>query len=265
MKKIAIILLCLIMILAFIACNNPQGDMEIVNPPLGDGENSDNDQNGDEIGKPSQNEYAYYVRSVTNSLNVRSSPSASSSLLGTLDKGDMVLHYGREGEWYKTIYKERTAYVSASHCELVRTTVADEKVESVLAFGATLLGYPYVWGSQRYHWGNGQKNPAFVNGKFDCSAFVQYVYYIKQGVILDVTTRTQAVQGEAVSKDNIKRGDLLFFTNSSRDHLSGLERIGHVAIYLSDNYILHTSSDHAVIEPISSARWNYYICARRVI
>ena len=44
----------------------------------------------------------------------------------------------------------------------------------------------------------------------------------------------------------------------------GVERIGHVALYLGDNYILHTASDYAVIEQISSTRWGYYIEARRV-
>lgn len=251
------------MVLSAVACT-AEGDMEIVNPPLGD--NEEGADNG-EIDKPTEDlgTYAYYVRAVTNSLNVRSSPSAGASSLGTLDKGDMVLSLGLEGEWYKTKYKERVAYVSAKYCELVRTPVADEKIENALRFGSSLLGYPYVYGSQRYHWGNGQKNPAFINGEFDCSAFVQYIYYISQGVILDVTTRSQAVQGAAVLKDEIKRGDLLFFTNSSRFHLSGIERIGHVAIYLGDNYILHTASDHAVIEPISNTRWNNYICARRVV
>ena len=82
-------------------------------------------------------------------------------------------------------------------------------------------------------------------------------------MLLDVNTRTQVKQGVKVSE--IKRGDLMFFTNASRYYNTGLERIGHVALYLGGNYILHTASDYAKIEQISSTRWGYYICARRMV
>ena len=105
---------------------------------------------------------------------------------------------------------------------------------------------------------------SFDASKYDCSSLMQYIYYYGAGVILDVTTRTQVVQGKHVAKKDLKRGDLMFFTNSTRYNKTGVERIGHVALYLGDNYILHTATDHAVIEPISSQRWNYYIESRRV-
>ena len=57
----------------------------------------------------------------------------------------------------------------------------------------------------------------------------------------------------------------MFFTNASRKNNTGIERVGHVAIYLGGNYILHTASDHAVIEPISATRWSYYITTRDVL
>ena len=56
----------------------------------------------------------------------------------------------------------------------------------------------------------------------------------------------------------------MFFTNATRKDKVGIERIGHVALYLGDNYILHTASDYAKIEQISQARWSYYITSRRV-
>ena len=57
----------------------------------------------------------------------------------------------------------------------------------------------------------------------------------------------------------------MFFTNASRKNNVGVERIGHVAMYLGDNYILHTASDYAKIEQISSTRWSYYIQTQRII
>lgn len=216
---------------------------------------------------PSVSDQDTLVVSLTNGLNVRSGKGTSYSSLGTLDKGDMVAFIALEDGWYKTVYKERVAYVSAnsSYSMLYRMDKGDEKVESVITVGKSLLGYPYVWGSQRYHWGNGILNANFVAGEFDCSALTQYAYYKGAGVLLDVTTRTQVLQGVRVTRDNLKRGDLMFFTNSSRYNLTGTERVGHVAIYLGDNYILHTASDHAVIEQISSKRWSYFIEGRRVL
>ena len=105
----------------------------------------------------------------------------------------------------------------------------------------------------------------FVNGKFGCPAFVQYVYYKTNGVLLDVTSRAQSLEGKLVEKSDLQRGDLMFFTNASRKNKVGIEKVGHVGIYFGNNYILHTASDYAVIEPISSTRWSYYLHSRRVV
>lgn len=207
----------------------------------------------------------YYIRSNSNGLRVRSKNSTSSNVLGTLDNGDMLSYHGKSGEFYKTIFREQTAFVHSSYCSLVEFNQGDDKVESAIDLGASLLGHPYVWGSQRYHWGNGVLNTNFKAGEFDCSALVQYVFYISNNVILDVTSRAQSLNGTAVDKGDLRRGDLMFFTNASRYNKTGLERIGHVGIYFGGNYILHTASDHAVIEPISDTRWSYYLSARRVV
>ena len=207
------------------------------------------------------------VLSLVNGLNVRSGKGASYASLGTLDKGDMVAYVSYADGWYETVYKERAAYVSANenYTALYYMDKGSERAESVIGVAKTLLGYPYVWGSQRYHRGNGVLNTNFVAGEFDCSALTQYAYYKGAGVLLDVTTRTQVKQGTPVGFDDLERGDLMFFTNSSRYRLTGTERVGHVAIYLGDNYILHTASDHAVIEPISPSRRAYFIEGRRVL
>ena len=93
---------------------------------------------------------------------------------------------------------------------------------------------------------------------------MQYIFYYGAGVNLNMTTRTQVTQGTYVKRADLQRGDLMFFTNSTRYNKTGVERIGHVALYLGNNYILHTASDYAVIEQISTQRWNYYIETRRV-
>ena len=260
MKKIVILILCCIFTL-FIGCSNVQNQRpETNNPsvslPLPDDNLTEEDN---------EEKKKSYISSKVNSLRIRTGAGTNYSTIGYLDKSDMVLYIGEQGNYYKTIYKETTAYVHKDYCEIVKLENSTEKIENAIDFGSTLLGYPYVWGSERYHWGNGKLNTNFENGKFDCSAFVQYIYYITNGVILEVTSRKQSENGKLVEKSDLKRGDLMFFTNESRKNYTGIDRIGHVAIYIGDNYILHTASDHAVIEQISPTRWSYFECARRVV
>lgn len=208
-------------------------------------------------------EKAVYVRSKTDGLNVRQSASTASAVLGQLDKGDMVAYLGEENGWYKTYFRNRTAYVSAkeSYTDLYVMEKASDETEAVISVGLKLLGTPYVYGATRYHNGNGKKLDGFSVDAFDCSSLMQYMFYMGADINLNLTTRTQIAQGTKVS--DLKRGDLMFFTNASRKDKTGIERVGHVALYLGDNYILHTASDHAVIEEISATRWSYFIQANR--
>lgn len=218
---------------------------------------------------PSTNPVTYtaMIKSETNNLNVRSAPSVNGRVLGSLDKGDMVRFEGEQNGWYKTVYKQKPAYIYAgnNYANIVYMKQGNDKVESVIAVGEELLGYPYVWGSQRYHWGNGALNTNFVQGQYDCSALMQYIFYKGAGTLMELNTRTQVLQGEKVELADLQRGDVMFFTNDGRAGYSGVERVGHVALYLGDNYILHTASDHAVIEEISAKRWSYFIVAKRFV
>ena len=280
--SITVLLCTLICAFTFAACATPAGEKDWVvdwdkfQPEGGlpslpeDGSDDEKDEeetpDNEDTLAPAVS-YSYMIKSNTSSLNIRSAPNAGATIVGKMDKGDMLRFEGEVNGWYKTVYKQKTAYVYAgnNYAYIVKMTQSNEKVESVIAIGETLMGYPYVWGSQRYHWGNGKLNSNFVQGEYDCSALMQYIYYHGANINLDLTTRTQVLQGREVVSGDLQRGDLMFFTNSSRYNLSGVERIGHVAIYLGDNYILHTASDFAVIEEISSTRWKYFIVAKRLV
>ncbi|MFI3167549.1 MAG: SH3 domain-containing protein [Bacillota bacterium] len=207
------------------------------------------------------------IMSCVDSLNVRSSPSTSSTSVGSLDKGDMVSFTCLENGWYETVYKGQTAYVSASdvYTSLEYFEMGSDQVEEVIELGCTLLGTPYVYGATRYLNYDKSLNSYFTGNSFDCSSMVQYIYSSALGIELGSTSREQSLDGVEVAVSDLQRGDLLFFTNSDRYYNTGIERIGHVAIYLGNNYILHTASDHAVIEEISATRWSYFITARDVI
>ncbi len=210
---------------------------------------------------------AQYIRIKTTDLNIRKSAGTTFANLGKAEIDTLMKYSGKTGEWYKTYYRGQTAYVSAraDYTALVSMEPGSEKAEAVIEEGLKLLGTPYVYGAIRLHDGKGNLLKNFTASKFDCSSLMQYMFYYGAGVLLDTTTRTQVLQGKTVSKANLKRGDLLFFTNASRVNNTGIERIGHVALYLGDNYILHTASDYAKIEQISAQRWRYFITVQRML
>ena len=253
MKKI-FFMLCLAFVCALYGCTGT--------PSL---ENNTTPEIDVEIDNDELDRKKLYAISTVNSLRLRSKASTSSSTVGYLDKDDAVPIIAKQGNFIKTVYKNKYAYVHSSYCTVMKIDYTGDEIEDAISLGCELLGFPYVWGSQRYHWGNGKLNSNFVFGEFDCSAFVQYVYYISNNVILDVTSRTQAYNGTKIDKTQLKRGDLMFFTNESRQNKVGNERIGHVGIYFGNNYILHTASDYAVLEPISKTRWSFFVTARRVL
>lgn len=209
-------------------------------------------------------QYAQYIKCTGDNVNLRSGAGTSYSVLGSAEEGTSYAVVEKSGNWYKTFYRGKTAYLYASYAAVFSIEESkDEQIESVIEEGYKLIGVPYVYGAVRLHDGKGKLLAGFSTQKFDCSSLMQYVFYKGAGLLLQVNTRTQIKQGEYVAKSDIQRGDLLFFTNEKRQHLSGIERVGHVALYLGNDYILHTASDYARIEKISASRWKFYVEARR--
>ena len=172
----------------------------------------------------------------------------------------------KKGSWYKTYYRNQVAYIYASYAQVVTLEKSqDTDVEQVIDEGYRLIGTPYVYGAIRLHNGNGKLLSGFTVQKFDCSSLMQYIFYHGADTMLGLHTRAQVLQGQYVHPNDLQRGDCIFFTNAERQHNTGIERVGHVALYLGNNYILHTASDYARIEKMTTQRWNYYIEARRFV
>ena len=206
-----------------------------------------------------------YVNVLSDGVNIRSGAGTDYSVRGSAQKATMYALNGSSGGWYKTGYKNKPAYISNKYCEVVEMeSSGDEKIEAIINEGTKLLGTAYVYGAVRYHDGNGKLLSGFKTSAFDCSSLMQYIFYKGAGVNLQLTTRTQIYQGKTVKKSQLQRGDLMFFTNESRKDNVGVERVGHVALYLGDNWILHTASDYAKIEQISAKRWSFFIQGQRI-
>lgn len=245
-------------------------------PPAADNGNGSNSESNGSVVTPAPEQpqtppatpvqkKAEYIRCVGNNVNVRTGAGTNFSVLGQAEAGTMYAVIGKSGNWYKTYYKNQVAYLYAEYASVFTLQKADSKTENVIEEGYKLIGTPYVYGAVRLHDGKGNLLKNFSVKKFDCSSLIQYIFYKGAGKLLDVTTRTQVKQGQYVKRADLQRGDCIYFTNAERENKTGVERIGHVAIYLGDNYILHTASDYARIEKMSAKRWSYYVEARRFL
>ena len=282
MKKSAIVCALAVLALpAFAACSNkdkkekvaaPLPSEEIVTPLLPEEQSPsieeepalppvEEEPTEEVVKKPAT---AQYLKITTNNLNVRKGAGTGYASLGTVEKNILMQYAGKSGDWYETRYMNQTAFVHSAYAQIVTLEKASDEVEKIIEEGLKVLGTPYVYGATRLHDGKGNLLKGFSEKKFDCSSLMQFIFYRGAGVLLNMNTRTQVSQGKAVTGE-LKRGDLMFFTNASRKNNTGLERVGHVALYLGDNYILHTASDYAKIEQISSTRWGYYLSARRML
>ena len=271
-KRTASLLLALsflIPTLSLVACKKDEATLLPEPPPVSSGDTvtppSDDKVEDLPVIQPTVQK-AQYLRCNSNSVNFRSGAGTEYAVLGQAHENEAYAVLEKKGNWYKTYYRGKVAYIYASYATVFTIEKSDdEKTENAIAEGYKLLGVPYVYGAVRLHDGKGNFLKGFTAQKFDCSSLVQYMFYHGAGKLLDVTTRTQVVQGKFVSRANLKRGDCIYFTNESRQHLTGINRVGHVAVYLGDNYILHTASDYARIEKITASRWKHYIESRRFI
>ncbi len=107
---------------------------------------------------------------------------------------------------------------------------------NIINYSYNFLGIPYVWGGT-------------TPSGFDCSGFTSYVYR-NFGYNIGRTTRDQINVGRAVSRSELKPGDLVFTSQ------------GHLGIYVGDDKMIHSpqTGDKVKVSKI----WSFY-AARRVI
>ncbi|MBT8344347.1 MAG: C40 family peptidase [Sulfurovum sp.] len=123
-----------------------------------------------------------------------------------------------------------------------------DKCQKITSLAKTKLGKKYVWGA------SGNKNT------YDCSSFTKYVYK-NVGVTIPRTSINQSKFGKHVKRDELQKGDLIFFDTSKRRK----GYVNHVGIYLGDNKFIHASSakKKVVVSNLSKFYGQRYKGARR--
>ena len=108
---------------------------------------------------------------------------------------------------------DRTAPTSSDGGD--SATHATGFTENLLAAASQLEGVPYVYGGS-------------TPSGFDCSGFTQYVF-AQAGKSIPRTSSEQAAAATAVSGDDLRPGDLIFYSPGGS--------VSHVAIYAGDGMV----------------------------
>lgn len=229
------------------------------------------------------------------SVNIRSGAGTIYRGIGVASKGAKVYIIGLNNGWYKVIFNSSIGYIRSDYVDL--TEIPYENKESAnspkffrrgkstgVAPSAAALNGSTSSGNSNSGGNNAGSNTAvnvtgaqilaeaqkylgtpYVSGGaspsgFDCSGFVYYV--LKQlGFSPYRTPADQYKQGTAVSKENLKIGDIVFFANT---YTSG---ISHVGIYAGNGQFIHSPNSRSTVSysDLTSGYWaQHYYGARRM-
>ena len=92
--------------------------------------------------------------------------------------------------------------------------------EELIKTAESFVGVPYLWGGSS------------PNTGFDCSGLSMTVYQLN-GLDLPRSTREQYETGTPVERNDLLKGDLVFFTTS------GKGKVAHVGVYVGDGRFIH--------------------------
>ncbi len=129
---------------------------------------------------------------------------------------------------------------------------SSQMISDLLTEAHRYIGRPYV---------HGAKGPR----AFDCSGFTSFVYR-QFGYSISPSSRTQYTEGTSVDRQDLRKGDLVFFTSRR----SG-KNVGHVGIVVSaDNAtgnfrFIHASIKGVKVSDFEGYYLGRYVGARRII
>ena len=136
--------------------------------------------------------------------------------------------------------------------EIAKIIKHNQTIDALLEEAKTYLGTPYRYG------GTTRKG-------IDCSAFVLSVFGAAAGISLPRVAASQAQEGENIDKQDLQKGDLIFFSKGSR-----ISHVGIVEDVTEDGDIkfIHAATSKGVmISSLNdSSYWSSkYRYAKRII
>ena len=117
------------------------------------------------------------------------------------------------------------------------TESTNSKMDKAIELLKQQVGKPYVWGDE---------GP----DSFDCSGLVQYIYKNALGINLPRVSYDQSKVGQAVSREDLQPGDLVFFDTMDKG------KVSHVGMYIGNNEFIHAANSKKGV--IKSTLTGYY-------
>jgi len=148
-----------------------------------------------------------------------------------------------------------TGYVYSNQVEDFSKWLKTRKpnAENIINMAKKFVGVPYMWG------GTSMKN-------VDCSGFARTVFFMN-GILLPRNASQQALVGDDVPLDKLQPGDLVFWGRQATADKPA--KATHVAIYLGNNMIIHSSQKVRINNLDRNAEGGYDrdapLCARRIL
>lgn len=140
---------------------------------------------------------------------------------------------------------------SLKNSEIAKAIKHNKTIDNILTEAQTYLGTPYRYGGM-------------TRNGIDCSAFVLSVFGAAAGLTLPRVAASQAQEGEKIEKENLQKGDLIFFSHG--------RRISHVGIVESVTeegeikFIHAATSKGVMISSLNDSYWGpKFRFAKRVI
>ena len=181
----------------------------------------------------------YVVSAPTSSINEYK----SGAKLASLDQKNLKVAKGQLINSFKeeNLAAARNLENSLKNAEITKTIKFTQKIDAILTEAESYLGTPYRYGGM-------------TRSGIDCSAFVLSVFGAVAGVNLPRVAASQAQEGEKIDKENLQKGDLVFFSH-------GRGRISHVGIVESvtaegDIKFIHAATSRGVM--VSSLADSYW-------
>ncbi|MBK1810937.1 SH3 domain-containing protein [Clostridium sp. YIM B02505] len=220
------------------------------------------------------------VYNVTTNLRLRSKASSDSSVVAYILPNQTFKILGSSGDWFNIDFNGKTGYVSKAYAKVVSETnvpgnvITNNEFQEVYNVLKNQIGTPYIYG------GYGQEITSslidllkkafpsqatrgmydsvpvqFINKgykAFDCSGLMQWGFK-QAGINIGRTTYDQINNGKEVSKDEVKPGDLLFYSD-----------ISHVGMYVGDGKWIEAPNSKSFVRVVE-VPWNKIGRVRRII
>ncbi len=147
--------------------------------------------------------------------------------------------------WGDDIYRPSQQEVENDDIYMTENSPRVETSSQLNSYQRDIVAYAMSWKGVPYRYGGNTRKGV------DCSGFTCCVFKDIADIKLPRSSREQSDYCKKIDSKELIPGDLLFFTSRK----GGL-RINHVALYIGDNRIIHSTTSRGVI--ISSLDDDYW-------